>query len=195
MRQYVPQFPSLPSHYLYLRSSLSVGRCHASWTNWALKMEQVSSSETSVTTDWHGVISRKTRIFQNVLHFTTLQRAKSVFWRSVICDSRLMKSCRFEVLKAVVMKRPVTPYRLAQLPKFRRKEQLPSSGQTEKSKSRGGVCILDGMNRPSERKRGPMGILVLHSGRGRILRCVRHGTHLALIKDYSNSHGVTSQQT
>ena len=91
MRQYVPQLSSLPSNYLYLRSSLSVGRCHASWTNWALKMEQVSSSETSVTTDRHGVTSRKTGIFQNVLHFTILQHAKSVFCRPVICDSRLME--------------------------------------------------------------------------------------------------------
>ena len=88
MRKYAPQFPSLPSNYLYLRSSPSVRRCHVSWTNWALKMEQVSSSETSVTTDRHGVISRKTGIFQNVLHFTTLQRPQAVFCRPVVCDSR-----------------------------------------------------------------------------------------------------------
>jgi len=59
------------------------------------------------------------------------------------------------------MKRPVTPYRLAELPTFRRRVQLPSSGQTEKSRSRGRVCILDGVNRLSERKSGPMETLVL----------------------------------
>ena len=52
-------------------------------------MEQMSSSETSVTTDGRGVLSRKTGIFQNVLNFTILQRAESVFCTPVICDSRL----------------------------------------------------------------------------------------------------------
>ena len=55
-----------------------------------------------------------------------------------------------------MMKRLVTPYRLAQLPTFRMRVQLPSSGQTENNKSRGRVCTLDGMNRLSERKSEPM---------------------------------------
>jgi hypothetical protein len=126
--------------YLYLRSSLSVGRCHASWTNWALKMEQVSSSETSVTADWHGVIPEDLNL-PDFLHVTTLQGAQSVKscgWCSadLLCvTAGQWKSCRFEGLKVVLMTRPVTPNRLAQLPTFQRRVQPPSSGQTEKSKS------------------------------------------------------------
>ena len=69
------------------------------------------------------------------------------------------------------MKGPVTPYRLTQLPTFRMMVKLPSSGQTENSKSRGRVCILGGMNRLSERKSEPMETLVVRSGRGPIIRC------------------------
>ena len=73
--------------------------------------------------------------------------------------------------------------------------QLPSSGQTEKSKSRGIVCVLDGMNMLSERKSRPMETLVLRSGRGPNTWCDRYGMQLALKKDHTKSHGVTSQQT
>ena len=144
-------------------------------------MEQVSSSETSVTTDRHGVISSK---MSCTLQHCNVHRQCSAGLSFVTLSQ--WKSCRFEVLKAVVMKRPVTPYRLAQLQTFRRRVQLPSSGQTEKSKSRGRVLILDTMNRLSERKSGPTGILVLRSGRGPIIRCDRYGMQVALRKDHTN---------